>query len=437
MFTTDLLTYHPHSINLGMADSSLMHKELVGHVNTYFSIDAVSHLTYGQGPNGSPRLLEALSAFFNRQLKPIQPIIESELIITSGVTQSIDALTWCICNEGEGILVGMPLYAGFQLDVEMRCRSRMLPVSFQEDNHQYSVDAVFDAQANIRAYERALKKYNEQQIPVRAVMISNPHNPLGRCYPIKTLQAIARFCQQHNLHLISDEIYANSTFKNASFPSAEPYRSFLSIELENLIDPKQLHVLYGMSKDFCANGLRLGVLQTRNIDLYEAVSSINIFAWPSYAIQDSWAKILNDVSFIENFIRTNQERLSQCYSTFASFLDQYQIPYIKGGNAGFFFWVHFVRLEGRPQLAQKVMVGMLKEKLISAALENKLYIRDGSNFFSEEEEDGWFRVTFTMDKKVLEVAIERLRRTLEDTNLLHPVKYVLVEKTLTTRARTE
>lgn len=32
--------------------------------------------------------------------------------------------------------------------------------------------------------------------------------------------------------------------------------------------------MYGMSKDFCANGVRLGVLQTRNEDLLEAVASI-------------------------------------------------------------------------------------------------------------------------------------------------------------------
>lgn len=89
-----------------------------------------------------------------------------------------------------------------------------------------------------------------------------------------TLLEIAGFCQRHELHLISDEIYANSTFVNPSFPDAEPFTSLLSLDMVNVIAPERVHVLYGMSKDFCANGLRLGAIHTRNIPLHEAMLSI-------------------------------------------------------------------------------------------------------------------------------------------------------------------
>jgi aspartate/methionine/tyrosine aminotransferase len=92
--------------------------------------------------------------------------------------------------------------------------------------------------------------------------------------PVDTLKEIARFCSRHNLHLISDEIYANSTFINPFFPEAIRFRSILSTDMEGIMDTKLIHVIYGMSKDFCANGLRLGVIQTRNNDLHEAASSI-------------------------------------------------------------------------------------------------------------------------------------------------------------------
>ncbi len=83
-----------------------------------------------------------------------------------------------------------------------------------------------------------------------------------------------QFCAKHNLHYLSDEIYATSVFKNDSYPDATPFKSVLSIAIEGVIDPNLVHVLYGAAKDFCANGLRLGAFHTRSDVLRKAVLSI-------------------------------------------------------------------------------------------------------------------------------------------------------------------
>ena len=56
----------------------------------------------------------------------------------------------------------------------------------------------------------------------------------------------------------------------------------------------------------------------------------------------------------------------------------------------------------------------MRAKLINNCFENGIFIRDGSDYFAEEKEDGWFRITFTVDEQTLEVAMERLIRTLRD-----------------------
>ena len=56
--------------------------------------------------------------------------------------------------------------------------------------------------------------------------------------------------------------------------SPTPFVSTLSLDLRDVIDPTLMHVLYGASKDFCANGLRLGVVCTINEGLIGAMSSI-------------------------------------------------------------------------------------------------------------------------------------------------------------------
>jgi hypothetical protein len=45
---------------------------------------------------------------------------------------------------------------------------------------------------------------------VKALVITNPHNPFGQCYPKAILQECLDFCQQRGIHYISDEIYALS-----------------------------------------------------------------------------------------------------------------------------------------------------------------------------------------------------------------------------------
>lgn len=76
------------------------------------------------------------------------------------------------------------------------------------------------------------------------------------------------------MHLISDEIYAKSVFSNPAIPNPIPFTSILSLNLGDAVDQSLVHVLYGASKDFCANGLRLGFVCTSNQGIIGAMSSI-------------------------------------------------------------------------------------------------------------------------------------------------------------------
>jgi aspartate/methionine/tyrosine aminotransferase len=121
---------------------------------------------------GSPKLIQALGRFLNTRFKPVSPVVEDELLITAGVAAALDLVTWAICNEGDGVLVSRPLYAGFATDVEMRSRAKLLPVSYVRNDREYDPLAVFDAKANRDALETAFDQYSNDGIKVRAVLIS-------------------------------------------------------------------------------------------------------------------------------------------------------------------------------------------------------------------------------------------------------------------------
>jgi hypothetical protein len=60
-----------------------------------------------------------------------------------------------------------------------------------------------------------------------------------------------KLCQRYQIHLVSDEIYALSVWKNREHPDAVGFTSVLSIDLTGVIDPGWVHVLWGMSKASC------------------------------------------------------------------------------------------------------------------------------------------------------------------------------------------
>lgn len=69
---------------------------------------------------------------------------------------------------------------------------------------------------------------------------------------------------------------ALSVFATRSLPNATPFTSILSIDplVEASCSPSRIHAIYGASKDWGANGLRLGALVSQsNPELHTAMES--------------------------------------------------------------------------------------------------------------------------------------------------------------------
>ncbi|KAK4044056.1 putative aminotransferase [Parachaetomium inaequale] len=404
-----------------------MHQEVVEFIGKNAAVDPVHHLSYGSGPKGSPRLRHALASFLNSNFQPREPVRQEDILVLPGVTSVIDSLAWSICNEGEGIIVPQPFYMGFAVDIPTRARAVIVPALFQSLEGYKGFDDVFDPGMNVKALEEALRGAEEKGTKVRAVLLTNPHNPLGRCYasaletPAEAIKEIASFCGRHKLHLISDEIYANSVFEKPQAPGPVPFTSVLSLDLADRIDSQLVHVAYGASKDFCANGLRLGMLHTRNQGLLAAVAGTSMLAWPPYMIQEMWAKMLEDEDYTQNFLATNKQRLAEQYAFATQFLDEHGIPYYRNSNAGMFIWVDLRRyLTGKKEVESLLLHRLTvpeKEEYQRREMEmgdrffaNGVGIALGTNFSTEEL--GWFRLTFSVSREALEIGLQRMLQTL-------------------------
>ncbi|RAQ54600.1 acc synthase [Aspergillus flavus] len=254
-------------VSFSNAENFLMQDVILDYIRTRAAsgLDRTS-LTYHEGPFGSRRLREAMAKLITTYFYPASPITSDNILFTSGVTSLNAVCALCLTDPKDGILLGQPIYGSFDGDLSVPSSCQLIYTSFQGDDP-------FGPSAVIRYEEAFLKARDEDGVSVRALLICNPHNPLGRCYPRETLEALLQFCQKYQIHIISDEVYALSVYEENT--CTDGFISLLSIEPANIgVNPALIHVLYGMSKDFAAAGLRLGCLISQNQRLLQAALSI-------------------------------------------------------------------------------------------------------------------------------------------------------------------
>ena len=116
----------------------------------------------------------------------------------------------------------------------------------------------------------------------------------------------------------SDEVYANSIFKPCHFTSMAKLAANAS---QHGLDPQDVqsyvHIIFGLSKDWCASGLRVGCLYTQNTQVLQAMQNLSYFACVSGMAQYTIAEMLEDIPFVESYLKENARRLGESYDTLA------------------------------------------------------------------------------------------------------------------------
>ncbi|KAG2418071.1 hypothetical protein HFD88_001171 [Aspergillus terreus] len=384
MFNIPWRYAHPHTydketnpkgvISFGLAEHAPLRTDIAEYITNkvVFTEDSVG---YKSASPAATRLPKALASHLNHLLRPISPIDPDEIIVASGVTAIGSMLGFSLAEPSDGILVSRPVYGRFELDYGIEAGVQMVYADTD-------VDEAFSP-AVVYKYKLALEDAKARGITVRAVIVVNPHNPVGRCYPVETLRAILSFCNEHRLHFISDEIYASCVFDSGD-PNAQPFTSILSLSMPDLIAPELVHVLYGLSKDFASGGVRLGRLHN--------VSELAVTAA---------ATMFEDTEFISQFTAKSQHLLAKTYRIITSTLDKEGIKYARGGNAGFFIYVDL-----SPYLPEGTQTAQEKEfALAQRFLDAGVFLHPGEE---HSKTPGWFRMVFSQDEEVLEEGLRRI-----------------------------
>lgn len=158
---------------------------------------------------------------------------ESGILVTSGATGAFLAACMALFNPGDEVLLFEPFY-GYHWNTLLA--QRLKPVTVLLDAPRWTLD--------IDRLKRSITP------KTRAIVINTPCNPSGKVFQRDELDAIARIAEQHDLFVITDEIYEYFLCGDAK------HISFASLPgmAERTI------TISGFSKTFSITGWRLGYL---------------------------------------------------------------------------------------------------------------------------------------------------------------------------------
>ena len=154
------------------------------------------------------------------------------------------------------------------------------------------------------------------------------------------LEVLVDWCSEKGVHFVSDEVYACSIYNSKKeFVSVASLAFDQSLQLYgDRINPNLVHIIYGLSKDFCMSGFRVGILYTRNEMVLQAISNIGQFCALSSISQYALSAIFENEKLLENFMHENHKLLQKSYHVLINGLNSIGIPYYEP-EGGLFLWI--------------------------------------------------------------------------------------------------
>lgn len=122
----------------------------------------------------------------------------NKFVLTCGVVFSICTLIRALTNIGDAIIICQPVYYPFAQSITLNGR-KLVVSELKNDNGFYTVD--YDS------FERKIAENN-----VKAFILCNPHNPVGRVWTKDELERLGDICLKHGVFVISDEIHSDFTY---------------------------------------------------------------------------------------------------------------------------------------------------------------------------------------------------------------------------------
>ena len=157
---------------------------------------------------------------------------ETDILVTIGASEAIDAALRALTEPGDEVLVPEPSYVSYSPGVIFAGGNPVGVITKEEDEFRLKIE------------------YLEKAVTPRTkvLILPYPNNPTGGIMEQQDLAAVAEFVRKHDLMVISDEIYSELVYdgkKHVSFATMDGMA-------------ERTLTINGFSKSFAMTGWRVG-----------------------------------------------------------------------------------------------------------------------------------------------------------------------------------
>ena len=293
-----------------------------------------------------------------------------QVIITVGGSEAIDIGIRAMCDPGDEVLIPQPSYVSYE-PCAILAGAKPVAINLKAENE-------------FRLTAEELEEHITDKTKI--LILPFPNNPTGAIMERKDLEAIAEVIIKHDLFVMSDEIYAELTYK-------EKHVSI--VEIPGMYERTIL--INGFSKAYAMTGWRLGYACGPQ-EIIEQMTKIHQFAIMCAPTTSQYAAVKalrdGDDDIVEMRTAYNQRRRFlmhafkemglECFEPYGAF---YVFPCIKE-------------------------FGITSDEFATRFLEAEKVAVVPGNAFGDSGE-GFLRISYAYSLENLKIAMERMKRFVE------------------------
>ncbi len=320
--------------------------------------------THYTSNSGLKELRVEISKYLNRKYNiSYDPL--SEMIITVGGSEAIDIAFRAMLEEGDEVIVTTPCYVSYEPCVTL-AGGVVKTICLKNENE----------------FRLTKEELLAAITPKSKILIMNfPNNPTGAIMEKKDLEEIAKVIIDHDLFVISDEIYAELSYFNEHVSIAS---------LPNM--KERTLVINGFSKAFAMTGWRLGYACGPE-EIIKQMTKIHQFTIMCAPTQSQYAAI-EALKNGDDDVKTMRESYDERRRYVLYRLNEMGLPCFTPKGAFYLF----------PDIRQ---FGMSSDDFALKLLNEKKVVVVPGNAFGESG-NGFIRISYAYSIENLKIALNRI-----------------------------
>ncbi|MFP8954129.1 pyridoxal phosphate-dependent aminotransferase [Natrialbaceae archaeon A-arb3/5] len=170
---------------------------------------------------------------------------DEEIIVTAGASEAVDLAFRSVVDPGDTVAIAQPSYISYEPGVIFAGGDPLPVPTTEDDDFRLTVDGLESAGAD----------------EADVLVLCYPNNPTGAIMTKADLEPVAEFAREHDLTVLSDEIYAELTYDGAgsSTARADEPAAATHTSIATLPGMRERTIVFnGFSKAHAMTGLRLG-----------------------------------------------------------------------------------------------------------------------------------------------------------------------------------